>query len=101
MMYQTRYVVGSFLARVLIGALAATAWLILSTGAPGSVLDEVCAHTPSARAVSRAVSTCWERASGTPTSRWCGGAGLNLRQSELRGMPLLSLQSGCEAGADV
>jgi hypothetical protein len=62
MMCQTEIVVSPSLAKVSIGALAVTAWLIFSIGMPGSLLDEVCAHTTNARIVIRAWSTCGERA---------------------------------------
>jgi hypothetical protein len=97
-MCETNIVVSPFLARISIGALAA-AWLIFSKGVPGSVLDEIYAHTTNAGIVFRALSTCGERAYRTGKSRWRGDADLELPQREPRGKPLIRFQCRCVACA--
>jgi len=92
MMCQADNVVSPFLLRVSIGALAATAWLMISIGVPESRVDEVCGHAANARIAIRAWSTCEEWAYRGDMRRRRGGAEVELRQHGPRGKLLTHFQ---------
>jgi hypothetical protein len=88
---QTENLVRPTLPRASIVALAATAWLIFSIGAPESPVDEVFGHV-NGKIVIRAWPICEERAYCGGKSPRRGGAELELRLDGPKGRTLTNFQ---------
>jgi hypothetical protein len=80
MMWPTKIVIRSCLARSSLWPLAVTAWLILSAIVPGNARSEVRANAEDANIVLRALSGCGERAYRSYKSRRFGGVDLEMSE---------------------